>query len=207
MSKHRRNKEYTGSYDNFNGYTGYNDANAYNGYDNNSVINKLSSILGNIDINQITSLLNAIGTLNKSDASNDADLKKGKTDNGDPYNSDINLFELVSQAKAVNDMIMNDNAEVYQDKEASYSDKNYEENLEEVNVDERNKHGKKKSRKNRDNKKEQNDTINEDRQDGIKYVKSDDPIINLLNAMQPLIVPDKAEIIDKIAKLYMEGKI
>nr|WP_307905976.1 hypothetical protein [Clostridium botulinum] len=138
MAKHRRHKEYTGRYDDLNDYTGYNDPNAYTGYDNN-VLNKLSSILGNIDINQITSLLNAIGTFNKSDSSTNMDnSKESKKESDDSYNSDINLFELVSQAKAVNDMIMNENAGIYNNEENESDNRE----VDEENEDERNKHSK-----------------------------------------------------------------
>nr|WP_307897659.1 hypothetical protein [Clostridium botulinum] len=137
MSKHRRHKEYAGRYDDLNEYNGYNDPNAYTGYENNNVLNKLSSILGNIDINQITSLLNAIGTFNKGDNSTNVDnSKESKKESDDSYNSDINLFDLVSQAKAVNDMIMNDNAEVYKNEEnQSYNREMNEENEDEkINI-------------------------------------------------------------------------
>ncbi|AEB76793.1 hypothetical protein [Clostridium botulinum] len=210
MAKHRRHKEYTGRYDEFNDYTGYNDPNGYTGYDNN-VLNKLSSILGNIDINQITSLLNAIGTFNKSDNSTNMDNStESKKESDDSYNSDINLFELVSQAKAVNDMIMNENAGIYNNEENESDNKESDNReLDEENEDERNKHSKKKSRKDKESRKEPKETINQFKQDSIKNTQeqSNDPVVTLLRAMQPLIVSDKAEIINKMLKLYMEGKI
>ncbi|KEI09225.1 hypothetical protein Z957_04685 [Clostridium sp. K25] len=206
MSKHRRHKEYAGRYDDLNEYNGYNDPNAYTGYENNNVLNKLSSILGNIDINQITSLLNAIGTFNKGDNSTNVDnSKESKKESDDSYNSDINLFDLVSQAKAVNDMIMNDNAEVYKNEE----NQSYNREMNEENEDEKNKHSKKRSRKDKESRKEQKETINEFKEDSMKNTQeeSNDPVVTLLRSMQPLIVPDKAEIINKMLKLYMEGKI
>src|SRR3712207_3874398 len=113
MSKHRRHKEYAGRYDDLNEDNGYNDPNAYTGYENNNVLNKLSSILGNIDMNQITSILNVIGTFNKGENSTNLDNSKGSSiESDDSYNSDINLFDLRSQSKALNSTIINETAEL-----------------------------------------------------------------------------------------------
>ncbi|KGM95858.1 hypothetical protein Z968_08155 [Clostridium novyi A str. 4552] len=221
MSKHRRSKKYSGSYDEINEYNDYRYddqyGNQYNNGEGDSVFNKLSSILGNIDINQITSLLNALGVISNSSgkSAEESDEKNNKKESNNLYDSDINIFELVSQAKAVNDMIMNDNAEIYND-ENNQSDNEESNNkyleLKEEENNKRSKHGKKKSRKNEENKKEEerekisyNNTENMHEEDLKEH--SNDPIVALLSAMQSLVMEDKAKIINKILELYIDGKI
>ncbi|WP_242846048.1 hypothetical protein [Clostridium novyi] len=220
VSKHRKSKKYSRSYDEINEYNdyGYNDeyGNQYMNGENDSVFNKLSSILGNIDINQITSLLNVLGvigkTSGKSVAKNDEENSNKESDNS--YDSDINIFELVSQAKAVNDMIMNENAEIYNDENNKVNNEEVDNEYLEVKEDnnKRSKHGKKKSHKNEESKREEEkEKVNYDNSENIyeNNLKehSDDPIVVLLSAMQSLVVEDKARIINKILELYVDGKI
>ena len=221
MSKHRKSKKYSRSYDEINEYNdyGYNDeyGNQYMNGENDSVFNKLSSILGNIDMNQITSLLNVLGvigkTSGKSVAKNDQANSGKESDNS--YDSDINIFELVSQAKAVNDMIMNENAEIYNDENNKVNDEEVDSKYLEVKEEnnKRSKHGKKKSHKNEESKREEEEKekINYDNSENMYQNNfkeySDDPIVVLLSAMQSLVVEDKARIINKILELYVDGKI
>lgn len=221
MSKHRKSKKYSTSYDEINEYNdyGYNDeyGNQYINSENDSVFNKLSSILGNIDINQITSLLNVLGVIGKSSSKSvEKDNKENnKKESSNSYDSDINIFELVSQAKAVNDMIMNENAEIYNDENDKVNDEKSDNQYFEVNNEEnikRSKHGKKKSHKNEESKREEEkEKISYENNQSVyeKNLKeySDDPIVVLLSAMQSLVVEDKAKIINKILELYIDDKI
>ena len=168
MGKHRKHKsKYSKNYDEVNGGSDLN-------------VNNLSSILGNIDINQIASLLNRTGILDNF-AGNQADQDVSNTAqreiNTDGING-IDFLQLLNQANNLNNMIMNN-----------------EENIDEKD---RNKHSKDKENKGKE--------IEENYMDGLPQI-TDDPVVMLLKAIKPMVNIEKAQILDKIIDLYIQGKI
>lgn len=162
MSKHRKHRD----------YKNYDDLGSNNGSDN---FGGLSSLLGNIDINQIASLLSSTGILNglnSSNSNNNGEEKESITN----ILSNVDLGQLLSQATNLNSMI-NDN-----------------EIREEEHVDRRSRG---KGSRERENIQLQ----------GIGETQSGDSIVVLLNAIRPLVAPDKSEIIGRIVDLYVQGKI
>lgn len=166
MAKHRKHKR---DYD-----TNYEQVSPGNGIN----LNNLSSILGNIDINQIASLLNATGILGNSGAgqSEENGLNANQRENSLLGLNNIDFGQLLSQANVVNSMIMSNNED------------NSNENRE--------RHSKSKSSKYKEE---------EIRIEPMQ--ESNDPVVVLLNAIKPMIAPDRALIIEKIVDLYVQGKI
>ncbi|KOA18212.1 hypothetical protein CLHOM_30900 [Clostridium homopropionicum DSM 5847] len=173
MSKHKRRKTGEGRNDCVSGTN----CQCENGSSFDGNMNNLAGILGNIDINQITSLLNASGILgNKGNTSINEDKIKdigGEVKEGILNNLDIS--QLLSQANELNSIINMNN----------YKDLEYEE--------EDSKH-KTKQKYDREN-------------DNTNTQQSGDSIVALLNVLKSLVTPDKAQIIDRIVGLYIEGKI
>ncbi|QGU94259.1 hypothetical protein GOM49_03245 [Clostridium bovifaecis] len=164
MAKHRKHKrDYNTSYDEVNPGSGMN-------------LNNLSSILGNIDINQIASLLNAtgiLGNLAPNQVSEDgSDTNQRESDLTGLNN--IDFAQLLSQASNLNNMIMNNN--------------------EAASERSREKHGKGKGNK-------------EGEERYTQQPITDDSVVMLLNAIKPMVNPERAQIIDKIVELYIQGKI
>lgn len=176
MSKGRKHRKDNRNYDEMNEFNNMNPG-----------LSNLASILGNIDINQITSLLNSTGILNS--LSNNNSVNEDKS-NGEQKESsgnlldNIDLGQLISQANTLNSMIVNGNS-------------NSNGNVNEPSGEERReRHGKNKSNKERNYNQQQ--PLNQNKQDSVT---------GLLNAIKHLVTPDKAEIIDKIIELYVQGKI
>lgn len=164
MAKHRKHKgDYNTNYDEVNPGSGIN-------------LNNLSSILGNIDINQIASLLNAtgiLGNLTSNQVSEDGSNINQRESDLTGLNN-IDFAQLLSQANSLNNMIMN--------------------NSEAVNERSREKHGKGKGNKD-----------GEER--SVQQPVTDDSVVMLLNAIKPMVNPERAQIIDRILELYIQGKI
>lgn len=173
MSKHKKRK--TGQERSDCGNDGscqYGNGNNFGGN-----IGNLAGILGNIDINQITSLLNASGILgNKGTTSlNEEKIKDSGREAKENILNNLDISQLLSQANELNGIINMNN----------YEDLEYEE--------EDSKH-KTKQTYDREN-------------DNTNTQQIGDPIVALLNVLKALVTPDKAQIIDKIVGLYIEGKI
>lgn len=166
MGKHRKHKK---NYD-----VEYVDSN----YDDGMNTNNLSSILGNIDINQIASLLSSAGIISNDSANNeDSSIDKGESNQAESNNIDI--VGLLNKANNLNNMIMRDNlnlSEEFDDRE-----------------DKRRTHNK------------SHDKRDDDKNTQLESF--DDSVVSLLKAIKPLVYPDKAQIIDKIIELYIQGKI
>lgn len=168
MSKSRKHRRDNRDYDEINEFS-----------NTNPGLGNLTSILGNIDINQITSLLNSTGILNNLSNNNSVNEDKSngeqRESNGNLLNN-IDIGQLLSQANALNNMIVNGN---------------------EPSVEEhRERHSK--SKPNKEKNYNQQQSFNQNKQDSIT---------GLLNAVKHLVTPDKAEIIDRIIELYVQGKI
>jgi hypothetical protein len=168
MGKHKKHRsKYSRNYDEVN-----------EGNDLN--VNNLSSILGNIDINQIASLLNTTGILDNfagNQADQDVSSAAQRESNADGSNG-IDFLQLLNQANNLNSMIVN--------------------NEENANEKGRNKHGKDKGNKGRE--------MKENYMEGSPQ-GTDDAVVMLLNAIKPMVNMERAQIIDKIVDLYIQGKI
>ena len=140
-------------------------------------MNNLAGILGNIDINQITSLLNASGILgNKGNTLlNEDKIKDTGREAKEGILNNLDISQLLSQANELNSIINMNN----------YEDLEYEE--------EDSKHRTKQTYD-----RENNNTNTQ---------QIGDPIVALLNVIKSLVTPDKAEIIDSIVGLYNQGKL
>jgi len=145
-------------------------------------MNNLAGILGNIDINQITSLLNASGILgNKGNTLlNEDKIKDTGREAKEGILNNLDISQLLSQANELNSIINMNNNNNNDDNDLEYEEEN-------------SKH-KTKQKYNREN-------------NNINTQQSGDSIVNLLNVIKSLVTPDKAEIIDRIVGLYIQGKI
>ncbi|MFU0824685.1 hypothetical protein [Clostridium sp.] len=166
MGKHRKHRsKYSKNYDEVSAGNGLN-------------VNNLSSILGNIDINQIASLLNTTGILDNfagNQGNQDVSDTAQREINADGVNG-IDFLKLINQASNLNNMIMNN-----------------EENIDEKD---RNEHDKENKRR----------EIEENYVEGSP-TGTDDAVVMLLNAIKPMVNIEKAQILDKIIDLYIQGKI
>lgn len=174
MSKHKRRKtgQEINDYGNENSCQYGGNPNSFGGS-----INNLAGILGNIDINQITSLLSASGILgNKANTSlNEDKIKDIGRESKEGILNNLDISQLLNQANELNSIINMNN----------YEDSEYEE--------ENSKH-KTKQKHDRENQ-------------NINTQQNGDSIVALLNVLKSLVTPDKAQIIDRIVGMYIEGKI
>lgn len=164
MSRHRKHRDYR-NYDDL-GNSNYGSEN----------FGSISSLLGNIDINQIASLLSSSGILNNLNSSNNTTEGQQKESIANIL-SNVDIGQLLSQASSLNNMM--NNSEVLEEEP-------------------RERHSKSKNQKERNN---------VQRQSQQPQVQSQDSIVVLLNAIKPLVTPDRGEIINRIIDLYVQGKI
>lgn len=167
MSKHRRHSRDYANYDDL--------GNMNTGIGN---LGSISSLLGNIDINQIASLLSSSGILNglnNPNSNTEGEQKEGLQN----ILNNIDIGQILSQATNLNNM-MNSNI-----------------NNEVQEEEPRERHSKSRPQKER----------NSIQQQAHTQTQSQDSITVLLNAIKPLVTPERAEIINRIIELYIQGKI
>lgn len=174
MSKHRKHKR---DYERYEEQPGFNQGNGN--------FNNLAGILGNIDINQITSLLNATGILgNNLNGFLGEEKVSNEGGSKDSLLNNIDITQLISQANELNSMINNSN-EIIDEEQI------------EVQSSNRSKNGKER----------RNSSNNINNYSIPTGALNGDPITTLLNAIKPLVAQDKASILEKIMELYIQGKL